>query len=59
MFSAGHLTSPLPTDQRFSQSADAERVAIAGSIDDDVWAVWEDESGEVRAIIYQQIVYLP
>ena len=59
MFSAGHLTSPLPTDQRFAQYADAEKAAIAGSDDDDVWAVWEDESGEVRAVIYQQIVYLP
>ena len=59
MFSAGHLTSPLPADQRFSQYADAERVAIAGSVDDDVWAVWEDESGDVCAVVYQQIVYLP
>jgi hypothetical protein len=59
MFSAGHLTSPMPSDQRFSQYADAEKAAIAGSVDDDVWAVWEDESGEVRAVVYQQIVYLP
>ncbi len=59
MFSAGHLTSPLPTDQRFREYADAEKAAINGSVDDDVWAVWEDESGEVRAVIYQQIAYVP
>ncbi len=59
MFSAGHLTSPLPTDQLFGEYADAEKTAIDGSIDDDVWSVWEDESGEVRAVIYQQIAYVP
>ncbi len=59
MFSAGHLTSPMPSDQRFNQYADAEKAANAGSVDDNVWAVWEDESGEVRAVVYQQIVYLP
>ncbi len=59
MFSAGHLTSPLSADQRFAQYADAEQAAINGSFDDDVWSVWEDESGEVRAVVYQQIVYLP
>ncbi len=59
MFSAGHLTSPIPSDQRFSQYGDAEQAAIAGSSDDDVWAVWEDQSGEVRAVVYQEIVYLP
>ncbi len=59
MFSAGHLTSPLTTDQRFGEYADAEKAAIDGSVDDNVWSVWEDESGEVRAVIYQQIVYLP
>lgn len=59
MFSAGHLTSPLPNDQRFAQYADAEQAAVNGSVDNDVWSVWEDESGEVRAVIYQQIVYLP
>jgi len=48
----------MPTDQRFSEYADAERAAIVGSVEDDVWAVWEDESGEVHAVVYQQIVYL-
>ena len=59
MYSAGHLTSPLPTDQRFGQYTDAEKAAIVGSLDDDIWGVWEDEFGEVRAVVYQQIVYLP
>lgn len=59
MLSAGHLLTPQPTDQRFDKQDDAILAAINGSTDDDVWAVWEDESGEVRAVIYQQIVYLP
>ncbi len=59
MFSAGHLITPQPSDQRFDKQDDAIKAAIDGSADDDVWAAWEDESGEVRAVIYQQIVYLP
>ena len=59
MYSIGHLTSPEPDDLRFEYQEDAEWTAIQCSYDDDVWAVWEDEPGEVRAIIYQQLVYHP
>ncbi len=59
MLSAGHLITPQPSDQRFEKYDDAVNAAINGSADDEVWAVWEDESGEVRAVVYQQIVYLP
>lgn len=59
MFSAGHLITPQPSDQRFEKYDDAVNAATNGSADDEVWAVWEDESGEVRAVVYQQIVYLP
>lgn len=59
MFSAGHLITPQPSDPRFDQYSNAVNKAIDGSVDDDVWAVWEDESGEVLAVVYQQFVYLP
>jgi len=59
MFSAGHLTSPRPDDPRFNEYAEAEQAAVNKSVDDDVWAVWEDESGEILAIVYQGQVFKP
>lgn len=59
MFSAGHLTNPQPGDQRFEKFDNAVNAAINGSKDDDVWAVWEDDSGEILAVIYQQQVFTP
>lgn len=58
-FSAGHLTDPQPGDQRFEKFDDAMNAAIEGSKDDDAWAVWEDESGEILAVVYQQQVFTP
>jgi len=57
MFSAGHLINPQPGDQRFEKIDDAVNAAISGSNDDDVWAVWEDDSGEVLSVVYQQHVF--
>ena len=59
VFSAGHLLTPQPSDQRFEKYDDAVTTAMNESADDDIWAVWEDESGEVLAVVYQRIVYLP
>jgi len=58
-FSAGHLTDPQPGDQRFEKFDDAMNAACNSSKDDDVWAVWEDESGEILAVVYQQQVFTP
>ena len=57
MFSAGHLINPQPGDQRFEKIDDAVNAAINGSNDDDVWAVWEDDSGQVLSVVYQQHVF--
>ncbi|MBI5031617.1 MAG: hypothetical protein HZB51_13900 [Chloroflexi bacterium] len=58
-FSAGHLTNPQPRDQRFEKFDEAMYAACDRSKDDDAWAVWEDESGEILAIVYQQQVFTP
>lgn len=58
-FSAGHLTNPQPGDQRFEKFDDAVKAAIENSKDDDIWAAWEDESGEILAVVYQQQVFTP
>ena len=59
MFSTGLLTDPQPGDSRFEKLDDAVNAAIAGSKDDDVWAVWEDDSGEILSVVYQQQVFTP
>ena len=57
MFSAGDLTNPRPEDPRFKEYAEAEQAALDGSVEDGVWAIWQDESGEILAIVYQGQVF--
>jgi hypothetical protein len=57
MFSAGHLTNPRPDDPRFNEYAEAEQAAVDKSVDDGVWAVWQDDSGEILTIVYQGQVF--
>lgn len=57
-FSAGHLQDPRPDDKRFDDVADADRCAMDGSYDDSVWAVWDDDGGEVLAVVYQQQMFV-
>lgn len=58
-FSAGHLESPAPSDSRFDTKNEAVNHAVHGSYDDSVWAVWDDENGEIIVVVYQQMVYYP
>jgi hypothetical protein len=59
MFSAGHLTNPQQDDPRFGEFADAAQAAVDGSVDDGVWAVWRDDSGEILAVVYQGEIFTP
>ena len=59
MFSAGYLTNPRPDDPRFKEYSDAAQAAVDRSADDSVWAVWQDDSGEILAIVYQGQVFTP
>ena len=58
-YSIGRLESPTEDDDQFAGFMEAEVAAIESSIDDAVWAVWENTTGEVMAIAYQQIAYRP
>lgn len=55
----GRLESPAEDDRQFAEFEDAEIAAIEASIDDGVWAVWENKTGEVLSVIYQRIAYRP
>lgn len=58
-FSIGRLEYPRADDDQYAEFMKAELAAIEYSIDDSVWAVWENESGEVLSIVYQTITYRP
>src|SRR3989304_4449210 len=53
-YSIGRLEYPAEDDEQFKELPDAEQTAIEASVDDAVWAVWENESGELMMIAYQQ-----
>ncbi len=59
MYSAGHLTDPQPKDRKYEDFSDAVQAALASCKDDDVWAVWQHEIGEILAVVYQSQVFLP
>jgi hypothetical protein len=75
MFSAGHLTDPQARDPRFEKFDGAVNAAITRSKDDDARAMahpqcaaerrskdvpsWEDDSGEILVVVYQQQVFTP
>ncbi len=61
MYSIGNPAEPLPADPRFSTREEAEIAALELSLahDDAVLAVWEDEHGEVLALVFAGIVYQP
>jgi len=58
-YSIGCPTSPREDDPRFDDLDEAIAAAVTHSYDDGVWAVavWEDDSGELLALVYQQQVF--
>jgi len=56
-YSIGCPTSPREDDPRFADLGQAIAAAVQHSYDDDIWAVWEDDSGELLALVYQQQVF--
>ena len=58
-FRIGRVNDPKPDDRLFETQSAAETVATLESYDDSVWAVWEHESGEILALVYQQQVFTP
>jgi len=58
-YSIGRLESPGPNDEQFAELDAAEIAAIEASIDDGVWGVWENKSGELMAIVYQLTSFHP
>ena len=57
VYSVGRLFSPTKEDEHFEDYEEAEVKAIENSIDDDVWAVRDEETGNVESIAYQGYIY--
>lgn len=57
MYSVGLLLRPSNDDQVFEEVEDAEVAAIQSSIDDDVWAVRDDNDSEIQSVVYQRQVF--
>ena len=58
-YSFGRLLTPAPDDQQFAELEAAIIAAIETSGDDCVYGVWENKTGELLAIVYQQTIYQP
>lgn len=59
MFSVGRLTDPRADDAEFGEWDQAIQAAARASNEDacEVWAVWEDECGEIKAVVYVGLVF--
>lgn len=57
MFSYGVPHCPLPDDPRFNTEDEAISAAVKLNDDDEVYAVWDDESGEILALVFAGMIY--
>lgn len=57
MYSIGDPNDPTDDDPKFDTIAAAEIAAIEASWNDSVHAVWDDETGEVMSLVFQQQVF--
>ena len=57
MYSIGDPENPTSADESFETVEAAEIAAIEKSFDDHIWCVWENKSGEVLSLIFQQQVF--
>jgi hypothetical protein len=58
-FSIGDPRNPTSEDENFETQDEAEAAAIKSSFDDCVWAVWENITGEIVALVFDQTTYYP
>lgn len=56
MYQVGRLLIIKPDDHKYEDYQEALRVAVDQSIDDSLYAVW-DEGGELLAIVYGGAVF--
>lgn len=57
MFSIGDPFTGKRTDIRFEKLEDAEIAAILASVDDHVWAVWDEDDGELVSLAFQERIF--
>lgn len=57
MYSIGDPFTGKRTDMRYKNQEDADIAAIEASVDDHVWAVWDEDDGELVALVFQERVF--
>ena len=57
-YSIGDPTNPKRTDERYDTAESAEIAAIEASSNGHVWAVWDDDDGELLSLILDYQVFL-
>lgn len=60
-YSMGHAEDPKADDPRFDEQQAALDAAISQSEEryEEIWAVWEDEYGEILYLVHNGIPYKP
>jgi hypothetical protein len=57
MFSIGNPETGKRTDIRYEMQELADIAAIKASIDDHIWAVWDEDDGELVALAFQERLF--
>ena len=57
MFSIGNPETGKRTDMRYEKQELADIAAIEASIDDQIWAVWDEDDGELVALAFQERLF--
>jgi hypothetical protein len=59
-YSIGEARNPRDNDSRFPSFEEAQSAAVKRSEREDcIFAVWEDERGEILVLVYEGLVYRP
>jgi len=57
MFSIGNPETGKRTDMRYETQELADIAAIEASTDDHIWAVWDENDGELVALAFQERLF--
>jgi len=58
-YSIGDPRDPKDSDPRFETEDQAYQAAMrASSLDDCVWAVWDDDNGDLLMLVFDQQAYV-
>lgn len=57
MYSIGDPFTGKRTDVRYETLEEAEIAALLASVDDKVWAVWDEDDGELVSLAFEECIF--